>query len=346
LQIQFLKPLFGRNSSTTYSQHFPSWREIFTLTVAFVSIGVLVAVYLLGDWNLGTLPPVAVAILIALLQFGFGPRLEKRFKKSEQELDLGQHTESLCKEVYEPLLDIFVGQNPSNPYKIEYKVHSLNELGNRTHRLIPAEELRYLDRGIDHLRNYKAYPGAYRAWEEALILKRRYNDKHEELNQEIKKMAVEKAQEYLPLFSEYESARSPAIQSYFRSEGFVNAVIYEIQGLLKDPNLKVNHPREFTIVEEKSDKDGHWWWSLVWWYNTLLRSRHPFTNQDQDNLRQILIESINNPKIAQIIRELFELDQEIHKQLYSFKGELKAIVEKIKDKDRNYFIQGKCTVCR
>jgi hypothetical protein len=48
--------------------------------------------------------------------------------------------------------------------------------------LIPAEELRSLDRGIDHLRNYKAYQGAYRAWEEALILKRRYNDKHEELN--------------------------------------------------------------------------------------------------------------------------------------------------------------------
>jgi hypothetical protein len=126
----------------------------------------------------------------------------------------------------------------------------------------------------------------------------------------------------------------------------VNAVIYEIKGLLKDPNLKVNHPREFTIVEEKSDKGGHWWWSLMWWYNELLYSRRPFTNQDQDNVRWILIESVSNPKIAQIIRELFELDQEIHKQLHSFKGEPKAIVEKIKDKDRNYFIQGKCTVCR
>lgn len=73
------------------------------------------------------------------------------------------------KKVYEPLLDIFVGQNPSNPYKIEYKVHPLNELGNPAHILIPAEELRYLDRGIDHLRNYKAYQGVYRAWEEALI---------------------------------------------------------------------------------------------------------------------------------------------------------------------------------
>lgn len=79
----------------------------------------------------------------------------------------------------------------------------------------------------------------------------------------------------------------------------------------------------------------------------MLYSRRPsFTNQDQDNVRRILIESMNNPKIAQIIRELFELDQGTHKQLYSFKGELKAIVEKIKDKDRNYFIPGKCTVCR
>jgi len=158
-------------------------------------------------------------------------------------------------------------------------------------------------------------------------------------------MAVVKAQEYLPLFSEYEYARSPAIHSYFRSEGFVNAVIYEIKGLLRDPNLKVDHPREFTIVEEKSDKDGQRWWSLMWWYNELLYSRRPFTSQDQDNVRQILIESVNNPKIAQIIRELFELDQEIHKQLYSFKEELKAIVEKIKEKDRTYFIQGKCTIC-
>ncbi len=78
----------------------------------------------------------------------------------------------------------------------------------------------------------------------------------------------------------------------------------------------------------------------------MLYSRRPFTSQDQDHVRRILIESVSNPKIAQIIRELFELDQEIHKQLYSFKGELKAIVEKIKDKDRNYFIQGKCSVCR
>lgn len=85
------------------------------LTVAFVSIGVLVAVYMLGDWNLETLPPVAVAILIALLQFGFAPRLEKRSKKSEQELDLGQHTESLCKEVYEPLLDIFCRTKSKQP---------------------------------------------------------------------------------------------------------------------------------------------------------------------------------------------------------------------------------------
>jgi hypothetical protein len=129
LEIQFLKPLFGRRSSTAVSQNFLSHREIFALTVAFVSIGVSAAVYLLWGWNLGNLSPVTVAILIALLQFGFGPRLEKRSKKSEQELDLGQHTESLCKEVYEPLLDIFVGQNPSNPYKIEYKVHPLNEPG-------------------------------------------------------------------------------------------------------------------------------------------------------------------------------------------------------------------------
>jgi hypothetical protein len=121
----------------------------------------------------------------------------------------------------------------------------------------------------------------------------------------------------------------------------VNAIIYEIKGLLKDPNLKVNHPREFTIVEEKSDKDGHWW-SLVWWYNELLRSRPPFTNQDQDNVRRILIEIESNPKIAQIIRELFELDQEIHKELYSFKEELKAIVDKINDREGNYILQGKC----
>jgi hypothetical protein len=345
LEIPFLKLLFGRRSSNTVLQNFLSQREVFALTVAFISIGTSAAVCLLWGWNLENLLPVMVAILIALLQFGFGPRLEKRFEKSEQELDLEQHNESLCKEVYEPLLDIFVGQNPRNPYKIEYKVNPRDELGNRTHRLIPAEELRYLDRGMGHLRNYKAYRGAYKAWEEALILKRRFNDKHEELNQEIKKMAIEKAQEYLHSFSEYESARSPAISSYFRSEGFVNAVIYEIKGLLKDPNLKVNHPREFTIVEEESDKDGRWW-SLMWWYNELLCSRHLFTSQDQDDVRRILIESVSNPKIAQIIRELFELDQEIHKQLYSFKEELKVIVEKIKDKDRNYFIQGKCTVCR
>jgi len=157
LGIPFLKPLFGRQSYNTVSQNLLSLREIFVLTVAFVSIGVSVAVYLLWDWNLENLPSVIVAILLALLPFGFGPRLEKRFKKSEQELDLGQHTDSLCKEVYGPLLDISVGQNLSNPYKIEYKVNPLDELGNHTHRLIPAEDLHYLDRGIDHLRNYKAY---------------------------------------------------------------------------------------------------------------------------------------------------------------------------------------------
>jgi hypothetical protein len=127
---------------------------------------------------------------------------------------LRAHTERLCKEVYESLLDIFVGQSPSDPYKIEYKLNPLDELGNRTHRLISVEELPHLDRGLDHLCSYKDYQGAYRAWEEALTLKRKYNDKHQELNQEIKKMVVEKAQEYFPLFSEYESARSPAIQSY------------------------------------------------------------------------------------------------------------------------------------
>jgi hypothetical protein len=166
------------------------------------------------------LPPVAVAILIALLQFGFGSRLEKRFKKSEYEPNLRAHTENLCREVYEPSLNIIVEQNPSHPYKNEYKVSPLDQHGNRTHRLIPVEGLRHLDRGIDHSRNYKAYQGAYRAWQEALTLKGKYNDKHQQLIQELKKLIVEKMQEHLPLFSEYKSTRSPAIQSYFHSDNF------------------------------------------------------------------------------------------------------------------------------
>jgi hypothetical protein len=241
LQIQFLKQLFGTNSSATYSQRFLS-REIFALTVASASIAILFALgYLLTGWNPENLKGDRLTIMIALFSFtsvtlgavipyGFKPRIEKYFKKYEQEPNRREHTKNLYKEVYEPLLGIFVGQSPSNPYKIEYKVSPLDQFGNRTHRLIPVEELAYLDRGIGHLRNYKAFLGAYRAWEEALTLKRKYNDKHEELLQEIKKMVVEKAQEHLLLFSEYESARSPAIQSYFRSEGFVNAIIYEIKG--------------------------------------------------------------------------------------------------------------------
>jgi hypothetical protein len=227
------------------------------------------------------------------------------------------------------------------PYAMEYKVSNLDEHGKRTRILIPVEELPLLDRGIDHLGSYKSYQGVYRAWNEALSLKHKYNDKHQELIQELEKLIVEKMQEHLPLFSEYESARSPSIQSYFHSDGFVNVIIIEKKGLLKDPNLKVDYRREFILVEGESDDEGHWW-SLVRWRNALLRSRSPLTTQDQENLRQILIEIESNPKIDQTIGELFKLDQEIYKELHRFKGELKAIVDKINHKEGNYILQGKC----
>jgi len=214
------------------------------------------------------------------------------------------------------------------------------------HRLIPVEELPHLKMGQEHLRTHEAYQGAYRAWEEAHTLRRKFNEKHEELNREINKMVVEKAKDYLPSFSEYESAQSPSIQSYFSSERFMNAIFIEIQGLIRDPKLKPDHPREFRVQEE-SDKDGHWW-SLVWWDNGVLRSRRSsFTNQDEDNVRRILTEILSDPKIAQTVRELSKLyDQEINVEVNRFKEELKPIVDKLKDKQFNRILQGNCDICR
>jgi hypothetical protein len=154
-------------------------------------------------------------------------RLDRFFEKHEQKPDLRQHTKALCKEVYEPLLHIIVGGNPTTPYKIEFKVSPLDQNGNRTHRSIPVEYLPHLDRGIDHLRNYKPYQGVYRAWEEVLTLKGKYNEMVEELIQELKKLTVEKMQERFSSFSEYESSQSPEIQNYFHSDGFVDVPVIE-----------------------------------------------------------------------------------------------------------------------
>jgi hypothetical protein len=147
--------------------------------------------YSLTVGNLGNFKDFSLAVLGAMfpllawaLDYGFKARLDRFFEKGEpKKPDLREHTETLCKQVYEPLLTIFVGQNPSIPPTREYKVHPLDEHGIPIHRLVHVEELPELDRGIDHLRSHKAYQGTYMAWEEALTLKRKYNDQHLELIQ-------------------------------------------------------------------------------------------------------------------------------------------------------------------
>jgi hypothetical protein len=115
--------------------------------------------------------------------------------------------------------------------------------------------------------------------------------------------------------------------------------------LQRKPHLKVEYYREFRHQQEKPEDEGHWW-SLIRWENILLRSREPFNLQDEDNVRRILIEIESNPKIDEMIEELFRLDEEIYGQVNRFKTELKVIVDKLNDRQFKHILQGNCVVCR
>jgi hypothetical protein len=268
-------------------------------------------------------------------------------KKSDHEIDLRAHTLKVCKEVYEPLLDIIIGNNPDALYEIQFKVKNrLNQEGDPSRSLIPVEELPDLDLGREHLRTHKDYQGAYKLWEEARTLGDSFNEKHGELNQVIKRMVVDKATEYLPSFSEYESARSAVLQDYFSSEGFLKCIQKEIQGMMKDPKLKPDHQMEFFTIEEVLDKNGRWW-SLVRWYSNLLLSRRPsFNNQEQNSVRRILTEIESDPKIIQTTNELLKLDLEVRVKVRLFNEQLKPIVDMINDKQFTNILQGNCSLCR
>jgi hypothetical protein len=248
LQIQFLKPLFRRKSSTTDSQRFPSRREIFALTIASTSIAILFALgYLLTGWNpanfkddvlniMLTLLVIIVGIASPVLVFGFKPRVEEYLEKTEKpqtperpepEQDtkrIRNHTENLRTEVCEKLLQLRRRIGDPTPYTMEFMVPQGNDTP------ISVEKLRYLERGIAHLRTGESYQVVYTLWEEILAQKRRYNDGLHKIREELKKMIIQKMQEHLSSFNEHEpeSARLPTVQNYFCSIALVDFMVDEI----------------------------------------------------------------------------------------------------------------------
>jgi hypothetical protein len=269
LQIQFLKPLFRRKSSSTIdSQRFLSRREIFALTLASTSIAILFALgCLLTGWNLENFKGNNIAIMLVLipitlgfasnaLQSGFKPRFEKYFKKSEPDSrQVREHTKNLYKEVYKPLCRIFAEPNPRTSYTIVYSVPHASEYGQSMD--IPFNELPHWERGIAHLRTGKPYRGIYKVWEDVLTQKREFNDLHLELRQEVKKLIVQKMQERFSSFHEHKYPTSQEVQGYFYSEGLVNVLLYEIKLLLQDSELKPDFKRHFDMTDWNSF-DGHW----------------------------------------------------------------------------------------
>jgi hypothetical protein len=370
LQIQFLKPLFRRKSSTTDSQRFPSRREIFALTIASTSIAILFALgYLLTGWNpanfkddvlniMLTLLVIIVGIASPALVFGFRPRVLKYLEKtvnlpkpenqkpekidSEQEnRGTRKHTENLRTEVYEKLLHMMRMIGISEPYMMDFVVSQGKD------RPVPVENLRYLERGIEHLRTGVSYQRAYELWEYMRTLKSRYNDEVREIRKELKKLIILRMEEYLDTFHEHEphSNRLPEVSNYFCSVALLDFMIDEIT-LSVNENVK----RDFRIVKSQwNSHDGNWYQlegvSNIG-YAILLQSLSPITDQDEAKLRQALSEIRDNVPIADSIRDTIKLYEQTFAMLWAFKEELKKIVEQIKDIEDNYIIEGNCAACR
>lgn len=363
LQIQFLKPLFRRKSSTTDSKRFPSRREIFALTIASTSIAILFALgYLLTGWNpanfkddvlnvMLTLLVIIVGIASPVLVFGFKPRVEEYLEKTEKpqtperpepEQDtkrIRKHTENLRTEVYEKLLQLRRRIGDLTPYTMEFMVPQGNDTP------IPVEKLRYLERGIAHLRTGESYQVVYTLWEEILAQKRRYNDGLHKIREELKKMIIQKMQEHLSSFNEHEpeSARLPTVQNYFCSIALVDFMVDEITF-----SLNRNVKPDFKIEKTRwNSYDGNWY-QLEGVSNRgsyiLLQSLSPMTSQYEEKLRQALSEIRDHTPIVNPVRDMIKLHEENFAMLSAFKKELRKLVEQIKDIEDNYIIQGKCEV--
>jgi hypothetical protein len=342
LQIQFLKPLFGTNSSATGKALRIRSREIFALILVLVSIALLVVVNLLTHWNPETLFTVEVGILIGLLSFGFGPRVKKYFEKYEHDSKerRREHTKNLYKEVYKPLSRLFADANPKASYTIEHRVPYVSKYGQDI--AIPFNELPHWDRGIAHLRSGKPYRDIYKVWEDTLTLNREFNDLHLKLRQEVEKLIVQKMQERFSLSHQQKFPPSQAGQGCFYSEGFVNVIMYELGILQQNSSLKPDFERHFEITDWNS-VDGHWW-LLEREGHKLLQTRDSWTDEDADNLTLSLIEIESNPQILQAANELYKCHGEIQETLRRFRKEIKILADQINDIEDNYIIEGKCEV--
>jgi hypothetical protein len=183
-----------------------------------------------------TLLVIIVGIASPVLVFGFKPRVEEYLEKTEKpqtperpepEQDtkrIRNHTENLRTEVCEKLLQLRRRIGDPTPYTMEFMVPQGNDTP------ISVEKLRYLERGIAHLRTGESYQVVYTLWEEILAQKRRYNDGLHKIREELKKMIIQKMQEHLSSFQEHEpeSARLPTVQNYFCSIALVDFMVDEI----------------------------------------------------------------------------------------------------------------------
>jgi hypothetical protein len=368
LEIQFLKPLFGRGSSTTVSQNFLSRREIFALIVASVSVAILIALgYLLTGWNpanfkddvlsiMLTLIVIIVGIASPTLVFGFRPRVLKYLEKpenlprpenqksekinSEQQIrPTRKHTENLRTEVYENLLQMTRTFGVSEPYTLDYVIRQGRE------GPILVENLRYLERGIEHLRTGAYYQVVHALWEELKTQKRTYNERLHGIREEIKAMIITRTRQYLGSFHERENAKSPMIQKYFSSIALVDFIVDVINSGLNRgvvPDLRIQRTRHHSY-------DGNWYQLEGVSERTdyvLLQSLSPITNEDEQNLRQLLSEIRDNPPLVRAVAEMVRLYSQNFDKLLEFKKELRKLVEQIKDIEDNYIIEGSCTACR
>jgi hypothetical protein len=149
-------------------------------------------------------------------------------------------------------------------------------------------------------------------------------------------------QEYLSSFHEHESAQSPAVQNYFYSRGLVDLVVDEITLSLNN-NVKLDF-QNFEKIRWHSI-DGEWYQLEGLSFKDryiLLQSRHPLTNQDEEKLRQALLEIRNNAPIVDVFNDLINLERESFVTVLEFKKELRTLLEQIKDIEDNYIIRGKC----
>ena len=349
---------------------FLSRREIFALIVASISVAILLALgYLLTGWNPANFKGDVLTIMLALfaiivgiaspaLAFGFRPRVLKYLDRTEsltkpenqklEKIDSQQenrptrkHTENLRTEVYEELLRMTRIIGVSEPYMMDFVVSQGKE------GQIPVENLRYFQRGIEHLHTGESYQRAYELWEYMRTLKCRYNDEVREIRKELKKLIILKMEEYLDTYHEHEahSSRLSGVTNYFCSIPLLDFMIDEIT-LSVNRNVK----RDFRIMRTQwNSHDGNWYQlegvSNIG-YAILLQSLSPITDQDEARLRQALSEIRDDVAIADWIRDTIELERHILTALSVFRKELKKIIEQIKDIEDNYIIEGSCSACR